>query len=89
MTSMLQRRTLLASAGAVLSARSGAVWAQAYPNRPIRLIVPFAPGGITGIVARVVAENGTASLRDAAGDSLVKRRRPRPGYQHHVEPFSQ
>lgn len=54
---MLQRRTLLASAvGAALSATGGAARAQAYPTRPIRLIVPFAPGGTTDIVARVVAE---------------------------------
>jgi len=36
--------------------------AQGYPNKPVRLIVPFAPGGTTDIVARIVSEKMGASL---------------------------
>jgi tripartite-type tricarboxylate transporter receptor subunit TctC len=57
----MHRRTLLATALA-LSAMAPTAWAQAYPNKPVRLVVPFAPGGTTDIVARVVAEKINVAL---------------------------
>lgn len=53
----MKRRSLVSAAGlAVTVLANGSVWAQAYPNKPIKLQVPFAPGGTTDIVARVISE---------------------------------
>jgi tripartite-type tricarboxylate transporter receptor subunit TctC len=41
---------------------SAGVFAQAYPTKPIKIIVPFAPGGSTDIVARIMAQKMTPIL---------------------------
>jgi tripartite-type tricarboxylate transporter receptor subunit TctC len=55
---------LRATGLAVLLAVAGAaaVAQQAYPNRPVRLIVPFAPGGFTDVVARILGQKMSAAL---------------------------
>ena len=50
----MQRRLAL---GAVLAlALAGAASAQNYPTKPIKLIVPFTPGGVTDNIGRVIGE---------------------------------
>jgi tripartite-type tricarboxylate transporter receptor subunit TctC len=59
----LPRRRFLHLAGAAaLPAASRIAWAQAYPSRPITMILPFAAGGTTDVIGRVVAERMKGSL---------------------------
>lgn len=61
---------------ALLLASTGAgVWAQEYPSRPVRVIIPFPPGAGTDIVGRAVA----AALSEAWKQSVVVDNRPGAG----------
>ncbi len=54
---------------------AAAAHAQSYPNKPIRLLVPFAPGGSTDVTARLIG----APVSQALGENIVVDNRPGSG----------
>ncbi|HEU4359537.1 MAG TPA: tripartite tricarboxylate transporter substrate binding protein [Xanthobacteraceae bacterium] len=64
---LLAALTVLAVAGSISSARS-----QVWPQKPVKIVVPFAPGGNTDGIARLIAQ----PLGDAFGQQFVVENRP-------------
>ncbi len=70
---MIRRRSLLAALPLALPALAPAARAQAWPSRPVRIIVPYPPGGSTDVLARALAEKLAAAF---PGASFVVENRP-------------
>ncbi len=74
---MVDRRRLVAivAASALAPAVTRPVFAQAWPTRPVRVVVPFAPGGSTDVVARITADR----LSRIWGQQVVIENKPGAG----------
>src|SRR6516164_8021497 len=72
---MLAKPTFLCAIVAVACAASGIASAQTFPNRPIRIVVGFAPAGPADVMARLIGQRLTSIL----GQSIVIDNRPGAG----------
>lgn len=72
---MTTRRLLLGAALAVPAIRPGFAQTQAWPQRPVRFVVSYAPGGPVDLIGRVVAEH----LGEIWGQPVVVENRPGAG----------
>jgi tripartite-type tricarboxylate transporter receptor subunit TctC len=73
---MVRMRALLLNAAGLLFALTSFGAAQDYPTRPVRIVIPFSPGGFNDIVGRLVA----VQLTERLGKQFVVENRAR---RHH------
>jgi tripartite-type tricarboxylate transporter receptor subunit TctC len=69
------KRSSVVLALVLTSLSAGNAWGQAYPNRPIRVLVPFAAGGAVDTLARIVGQK----LSEGIGQPVIVENRPGAG----------
>ncbi len=57
---------------AIMFAGTGSALAQNWPNKPIRMVVPYTPGGYTDLMARLVGQK----VSEALGQTIVFENKP-------------
>lgn len=73
--SLVVAPVMLAVAGAASLAGASGAAAQAYPSKPVRLVLPYSPGGIIDYVGRTIAQHLTTTL----GQQVIAENRPGAG----------
>jgi tripartite-type tricarboxylate transporter receptor subunit TctC len=68
----MNRRHVLQTLGSCLAFGTLPVWAQEFPSRPVKVIIPFPPGGPTDVLGRIVAQK----LSERLGQSFVIDNKP-------------
>jgi tripartite-type tricarboxylate transporter receptor subunit TctC len=68
----MNRRHVLQMLGSSLALGTLPVWAQEFPSRPVKVIIPFPPGGPTDVLGRIVAQK----LSERLGQSFVIDNKP-------------
>jgi len=69
---MINRRHVLQALGSSAAFSLTSSWSQSYPTRPIKIIIPFPPGGPTDILGRIVAQK----LGERLGQTVVVDNKP-------------
>lgn len=78
---MLRRSMAAMAAGMMLAGAASASWAQAWPTRTVKVVVPYAPGGVTDTMARITADR----LGKMLGQTFFIETRPGAGGSIGVE----